>query len=288
MHIVIVGAHPDDAESNAGGAAALFRARGDNVRMITVTDGRLGHYDPRYAREPRALAARRMAESREAADVIGAEVVSLGVPQGDAVSPDALLALVRELRAFGSSPGIGPDLVITHRPLDHPRDHRNTAEAVVEACSLAASPLYDPDTALRADTGGAPHVPPIAYWQDDYAEVSPFRADTVIAIDDVIGIKTRMLAAHASQVFEYLPWNAGTTADVPADPAERLAWLARTRVEPMAVHVRAACAESLHAQLPHGRFAEAFQLSEYGRQVDPETLFPMNGATGILLDTPDA
>jgi hypothetical protein len=88
----------------------------------------------------------------------------------------------------------------------------------------------------------------------------------IIGIDPVIEEKTRLVAAHGSQVFEWLPYNRGLLEHVPTDPAERIAWLRHGRIEPLGARVRAACAESLHASLPHGRYAEAFQISEYGRQ----------------------
>src|SRR5580692_10284577 len=79
MHILIIGAHPDDGAIYAGGCAALWRRRGDTVRFLSITDGSRSHYDPRYARDPRELAERCATESAASAEMIGATCRTLGV-----------------------------------------------------------------------------------------------------------------------------------------------------------------------------------------------------------------
>jgi N-acetylglucosamine malate deacetylase 1 len=260
MHILIIGAHPDDGAIYAGGCAALWRRRGDAVRFLSITDGSRSHYDPRYARDPRELAERCAAESAASAEVIGASCRTLGVSDTAVyVTQEVTEALLREIRAFGLE-GDGPDLIVTNRPIDRPRDHSYGAQMVIDAAGMTAMPL------VCADVPALTHIPTIAYWHDDYSEIAPFRADVIISIDSALEEKTLLVAEHASQVFEWLPYNRGLLDHVPADPVERLAWLRHGRIEPMASRVRSACAESLHANLPHGRYAEAFQISEYGRQ----------------------
>jgi len=273
MYILIVGAHPDDCESNAGGAAALWRRRGDEVRFISATDGRRGHYDQRYTEAPQELISRRRSESIAAADVIGASYGDIGALEGGSIDDTEFeLRLMREIRLFGPGIGIGPDLVVTHRPQDHPRDHRLTAKLVIDSCGMAALPLVDPDTPALKRT------PPIAYWFDDYTEVSSFRPDVVVAIDSVIKEKAAMVASHVSQVFEWMPYYRGTEDEIPADPESRVSWLAETQIAPMAGLVRGAVIDSLHSSLPHGRYVEAFQISEYGRPLsehDIKRIFPV-------------
>lgn len=38
LRILILGAHPDDADYSAGGTAALYRQHGHVVRMVSLTD----------------------------------------------------------------------------------------------------------------------------------------------------------------------------------------------------------------------------------------------------------
>ena len=44
LKLLILGAHPDDAEFRAGGIACIYRALGHTVKMVSVTDGGSGHH----------------------------------------------------------------------------------------------------------------------------------------------------------------------------------------------------------------------------------------------------
>src|SRR4051812_43618326 len=67
LRIIVFGAHPDDCELRAAGAAAKWAARGDHVKFVSVTNGDIGHW--RSAGGP--LAQRRAAEVRKAAGILG-------------------------------------------------------------------------------------------------------------------------------------------------------------------------------------------------------------------------
>jgi LmbE family N-acetylglucosaminyl deacetylase len=261
MHILIVGAHSDDGELYAGGSAALWRKRGDSVKFLSVTNGAHSHFDERYKENGEELSKRRQTERAASAAIIGASTGNLGIPDGYVyVNPELTEALVREIRLFGPKPGAGPDLIVTHRLFDSSRDHRYTARAVVDAAGLLTMPLICSDVpALR-------QTPAIAYWYDSCKEYIRFHDDMIVSIDSVIDVKTRLVAAHESQFFEFLPYNRGLIEHVPKTEEERLAWLRQTRIEPMGRQVRSAAAETLNASLPHGRYAESFQISESGRQ----------------------
>ncbi len=41
--VLILGAHPDDADLKAGGTASKWRRLGFDVRLVKVTDGGYGH-----------------------------------------------------------------------------------------------------------------------------------------------------------------------------------------------------------------------------------------------------
>ena len=45
LRLLIIGAHPDDADYSAGGLAALYTASGHVVRMISLTNGDAGHHE---------------------------------------------------------------------------------------------------------------------------------------------------------------------------------------------------------------------------------------------------
>ena len=272
-HILCIGAHPDDNEFSVGGTAALFRRRGDAVRFVSVTNGDKGHYYDEYKADPSKLAARRLVEAQNAVAVIGAGYETLDVHDGEVyVDLPTTEAMVRCLRGFGE-PGRGPDLVLFNRPVDYHRDHRYTAQLVLDATYMLTVPLMCPDT-RHLD-----RMPVFAYWYDDFRDLIPFRADIAVPIDSVIEQKIDMAAAHISQMFEWLPYNAGTLDQVPGDPAGRRAFLAK-HIYARGEHRRKNVAAALEKWIGPNetRYAEAFQICEYGRVPDEtelRELFPL-------------
>lgn len=275
-HILCIGAHPDDNELSVGGTAARFRARGDAVRFVSVTNGDKGHFYEEYKRDPARLAARRQKEAENAAAVIGAGYHTLGVHDGEVyVDRQTTEAMVRCIRVFGE-PGKGPDLVLLNRPVDYHRDHRYTAQLVLDATYMLTVPLMCPET-RHLD-----RMPVFAYWYDDFRDLIPFRADVAVPIDDVMEQKIDMACAHVSQVFEWLPYNAGRLDQAPpeSDPAGRREMVAgwiRARGEHRRSQVRTTL-EALFGPI-EARYAEAFQICEYGRVPEAEELrelFPLS------------
>jgi LmbE family N-acetylglucosaminyl deacetylase len=262
--ILFIGAHPDDDDLSSGGLAALCRQRGDEVLFLSVTNGDKGHFAPEYIADPAALARRRMAEGQAAVDVIGARFATLGARDGEVyVTPEFTEKMVRLIRGFGT-PGQGPDLVLLNRPNDYHRDHRYSAWLALDATYMLTVPLMCPDT-RHLD-----RMPVFAYWFDRFTEGGSFRPDVVLPIDAVMEEKIEMALAHESQLFEWLPFNAGTTSSVPADAAGRRDYVAR-RVRERAQRVKEGCYPA--GQTPSDfQYAEAFQISEYGRRPNPEEL----------------
>jgi LmbE family N-acetylglucosaminyl deacetylase len=126
LSILVFGAHPDDAEFHAGGLLALHAARGNRVRVVTVSDGSAGHQTMDRA----ALAARRRDEARRSAAVIGCEVEVWPNLDGE-LEPTLHLRrdVIRAIRTFE------PDLVRTHRIHDDHPDHRAGAGLVRDAAT---------------------------------------------------------------------------------------------------------------------------------------------------------
>ena len=44
LRLLILGAHPDDAEYHAGGLASIYRELGHVVKMVSLTNGAAGHH----------------------------------------------------------------------------------------------------------------------------------------------------------------------------------------------------------------------------------------------------
>ena len=150
------GAHPDDAELQAGGTLAAWAARGVHVELqaggtlagwaargvrvelACFTAGEKGSPDP--AADPGALARTRRGEAAAAAAALGAwgPVHFLGAVDGELEVTMALrLAVARLVRA------VRPDVVVGHDPwrrwLLHP-DHRAAGLLTVDGVVAARDP----------------------------------------------------------------------------------------------------------------------------------------------------
>jgi LmbE family N-acetylglucosaminyl deacetylase len=166
---------------------------------------------------------------------------------------EKVIHLIREFNA---------DVVITPRPNDYHPDHRNTGLLVRDAAYMVTVPNIVP---------GTPHLnknPIFIYMSDRFTQPNPFVPDIVVDIDDVIEKKIDMYDCHVSQMYEWLPYNGGYLDQVPKDPAERRAWLGRRwggRSGGTANRFRKELIELYGEERGSKvRFAEAFEVSEYG------------------------
>ena len=265
--ILVFGAHPDDADFKAAGMACLWAERGCAVLFVSMTDGGAGHHQIAGAQ----LAARRVAEAAASAEVAGIEYLVLDNPDGElAHSIENRRRVVRMIREFQ------PDLVLAPRPDDYHPDHRNTALLVRDAAYMVTVPPHVPSV---------PHLrynPIFAYVYDHFDKPTPYNPDVVIDTDAVAEKKLRMIHSHTSQVYEWLPYNAGIEADeIPAGEAERLAWLRERYMERdrrRADQYRAKLIDRYGMRRGSAiRHAETVEISEYGRPMtaeDAARLFP--------------
>lgn len=263
MNIVCIGAHPDDAEVFAGGVMTLFARAGHHVLAVSLTNGDAGHHE--VSGEP--LAGRRIAEARLAAERGGYDSLVLDNHDGELIADLRLrkevVRIIREHRA---------DIVFTHRPNDYHPDHRYAALAVQDAAFMVTVPRYCPETPALPDN------PLFLYFFDEFEQPAPFQADVAIVVDDVMDVKWRLLDAMASQFYEWLPWLDGNTGQAPpadAGDAARLAWLEACYgplLERPAERHLDALLEWRRPEAESVRFVEVFQICEYGRRPDKETL----------------
>src|SRR5438874_4082802 len=79
LRIICFGAHPDDCELKVGGTAALWAAQGHHVKLVSVTNGDIGHW--RDAGGP--LARRRAAEAEQADRILGVTSEVLDIHDGE-------------------------------------------------------------------------------------------------------------------------------------------------------------------------------------------------------------
>lgn len=198
MHLVLMGAHPDD-ETFASGTIAKYVDRGHRATVVHATRGGKGHWEiPTHE-----LMKTRKKEMTKAAEILGADVVFLdfedaNVPQGD-VLREAFVDVYRKLK---------PDIVLTFHPLVKRDDHRRVGEAASDASLKASLPLHV--------TGIPAHRPePSIYFFG--APISGNEPDTYIDITGYMDVKIESFRQHVSQWQEW-----GKPIDDQGDFMERL------------------------------------------------------------------
>jgi LmbE family N-acetylglucosaminyl deacetylase len=273
VRVLIIGAHPDDADIKAGGTAALWSELGHVVQLVSLTDGRAGH----QSMAGPGLAKRRLAEAQASAATIGATYQVLDCPDGEL--DDRLEYRQRVIRLIR---GFQPDLVITHRSTDYHPDHRFAGLLVQDAAYLLTVPAVCPE---------APHLaksPVILYFSDAFRKPCPFEPHVVVDVGPAFNKLVGMLHCHQSQFYEWLPYNAGHLDKVPDGDGERRAWLTdrfSKRIRPLANRYRDLVVQTYGPQLGAKiEFIEAFEVSEQGAPLDAEArarLFPFLPAAAL-------
>lgn len=162
MHVLAVMAHPDDAEIFLGGSLLAWREMKVQTGILIATDGRFGGKG-----DPEVLASIRKAEAQEAADILDARLVMLGLEDG-ALSRDPG-GLVRCLQDFLIE--AAPDLIVTHALNDYHADHRALAAAALQAAGLYI-PVAHCDT--LSGLGASPR-----YWID-ITDHAPRKAQAIL------------------------------------------------------------------------------------------------------------
>ena len=263
LNIIVLGAHPDDCDADAGGTAILYARMGHNVKFVSLTNGDAGHYSMGGG----ALAKIRIAEAQEAGRRFGVEYMVMDNHDGELMPTlENRLKVIREIRMWNA------DIVIGPRPNDYHPDHRNTAILMQDAAYLVIVPNVAPD------------VPPLKknpvflYSADRFQKPYPFEPDVAIDIDDVFDQKIYGMAAHESQQFDWLPWTSGTLDLIPEDEAGRLEYLARRRSFAPDSSTKESLIRWYGEKGEMVKHAEGFEICEYGKQPGKQELrrlFPM-------------
>jgi LmbE family N-acetylglucosaminyl deacetylase len=258
LHIIIIGAHPDDPDK-VGGTAYKWAQMGYDVLMVSLTNGDAGH----QTYKPEELAKIRREEARKAGEVIGVRYITLDNHDGQLMPTYEnrlqVIKLIREQKA---------DIVIFPRPYDYHPDHRYTGVLVLDAAYMVTVPKILPEV---------PHLeknPVFLYMSDEFIHPEPFKADVCIDIDDVIEKKMDMYHQHKSQMYEWLPFNRGVLDQVPISDADRRIWLGNIREEGSdATPYRDKLIELYgNERGTKIKYCEAFQDSGYGTRLTKENI----------------
>lgn len=272
LRIVVFGAHPDDAEYRGGGCGAKWAKLGHHVKLCSVTNGDIGH----WAMAGGPLARRRTAEVHAASQILGTTAEVLDIHDGELMptleNRRKIVRVIREWKA---------DIVIAHRPWDYHPDHRYVGVLVQDAAFMVTVPFFCPD------------VPPLEknpvflYASDRFKKPYPFDPDIAVSIEDVFETKVEAIAELESQVFDGGALGNAEKANA-APPKrlrdERLAYVRKIwdrRQSGEADAARNALIELYGEERGNKiKYAEAFEICEYGRQPSKEEireLFPFFG-----------
>ncbi len=230
-----------------------------------MTNGDIGHWQI----QGEELARRRLAEVQAADKILGVETEVLPIHDGE-LEPTlenrrTITRLIREWQA---------DIVLCHRPWDYHPDHRYVGVLVQDAAFMVTVPFFCPETpALKQN-------PVFLYLSDDFQKPAPFRPDVVVAIDDVLDTKLAALHELASQFYEGgASGSPEWVRSVPpaSDPAGRKQWLIESRWVRRHADLATRCRDQLVARYgtepgKQVRYAEAFEVCEYGRRPSAEEL----------------
>jgi len=232
QRILVINAHPDDADFGTAGTIAVWTDAGIEVVYCVVTDGDAGGHDENVPRSE--IPPLRRAEQIAAAKHVGVhDVRFLGYPDGRV---EATLGLRKDLARVIRQ--VRPDRVVCPSPdrnyarlgTSHP-DHRAAGSAALDAVYPdARNPFAFPE--LLADEG-------LAAWtvREVWLPNSP-SWNHYVDITDTFPRKIAALLAHESQ-----------TAHMEDLAGLLRSWLARTAAQ---------------AGLPEGRLAEGFQVIDTG------------------------
>jgi len=162
IRLMVVTAHPDDAEIFMWGSLCAWHHAGATIQLVVATSGEAG---ARPGQVIANLGQCREQEAVAASVALEMEPDFLRLPDGGLAESAGLMpALTSRINAFK------PDIVLTHSPIDYHADHRALAAAVQNAASFRVPVLYaDP-------LGGVGFEPTV------YVDITPYKVAKVTAI----------------------------------------------------------------------------------------------------------
>jgi LmbE family N-acetylglucosaminyl deacetylase len=263
LRVIIFGAHPDDAEYRGAGVAMKWAKAGHHVKLVSVTNGDIGHWE--MAGGPLAL--RRKKEVEEVSRRLGTTNEVIDIHDGELMPTlENRRTITRLIRQWNA------DVVITNRPNDYHPDHRYTSILVQDSAYMVGVPFITPDVPQLKKN------PVYLYTSDRFQRPNPFRADIAVGIDDVMEPTLDALLVMESQIHEggadgnaslYPKGDAAARQKRAAEVRQSLA----RRYAAAANSYRDALVKMYGEEKGKAvKYAQAFEVCEYGRQPSAEEL----------------
>ncbi|MGO1245581.1 MAG: bacillithiol biosynthesis deacetylase BshB1 [Sphingobacterium sp.] len=180
LDLLIVTAHPDDAELGAGGTIAKYVSQGKKVGILDLTRGELG---------TRGTAETRKEEASRAAAILGVSFrENVGLADGFFVNnQESQLAIIYYIRKFQ------PEIVITNALDDRHPDHGRASKLVNDSLFLSGLRRIQTKEDKQVQEPFRPRLQ-LQLIQDKY-----IKPDVVIDITNFWDIKEKSILAYTTQ-----------------------------------------------------------------------------------------
>lgn len=184
LDILVLAAHPDDAELGAGATIAKEVSLGKKVGIIDFTRGELG---------TRGTVETRDKESALAADILGVSVrENMNFRDGFFVNDENhQLALIQKIRKYR------PEIVICNAVSDRHIDHAKGSKLASDACFLSG--LVKIETTDDKGKSQSAWRPNAVYHMIQWADLEP---DFVVDVSQYIDQKFEAIKAYATQFYD--------------------------------------------------------------------------------------
>lgn len=182
LDILVLAAHPDDAELTCSGTIALHVAMGKKVGIVDFTQGEMG---------TRGTPELRLEEARKSAEILGLAVRdNLGLADTFFLNDrEHQLAVIRKIRQYR------PDIVLGNAVSDRHPDHGRGAQLAIDACFMSG--LRKIETALDGE--------PQEAWRPKqlfhYIQSNYIQPDFVVDVTEHWDTKIASIRAFESQFF---------------------------------------------------------------------------------------
>lgn len=178
VNLLVISAHPDDAEISAGGTIIKSVQEGKIVALVDLTQGERG---------TRGSAELRMVEAQKASEIMGTHYrENLGLEDCFFTdTPENKMRVIDVIRKYQ------PDIVLTNSLRDRHPDHARSANLVADCCFYAGLPKIQTEH-------GAWRPSAVYHFNQDYYN----QPDFVVDITSQMNQKIETLRAFSSQFFD--------------------------------------------------------------------------------------
>lgn len=183
LDMLVLAAHPDDAELGCGGTIALHVEQGKKVGIVDFTRGELG---------TRGTPALRAQEAKDSTKILGVTVRD-NLDFADAFfvnDKEHQLALIEKIRHYH------PDIVLANAIHDRHSDHAKASDLATTACFLSGLKKIETSYEGKPQEAWRPRAV-YHYIQNNY-----IKPDIVVDITHHWAIKIKAIKAYKSQFYD--------------------------------------------------------------------------------------